>query len=61
MIELGIIPIGVCQAYYLGLQDKKIKIATQMMSFSKKKHSLKVFCVRILQFPDSLPFWWLCP
>ena len=28
MIELGIIPIGVCQAYYMSLWAKKIKTTT---------------------------------
>lgn len=49
MIELGIIPIGVCQAYYLGLQDKKIKVATFRRWASVKgsaplRPSLCIFC-----------------
>lgn len=45
MIELGITPIGVCQAYYLSLWAKKMKTATQKMSCSKGKHSLRALSV----------------
>ena len=55
VIEVGIIPMGVCQAYYLGLVREKDDEPQE------ERALLKAFCVRFLQFPDPWPFGWRVP